>query len=83
MTCMWLSMSPGRQVCRERSTTFAPAGTATPRPAAAIRPPHGELAESDWRRPHVAVATATGIRAGEEMLGWLLARVDADATPTS
>lgn len=51
--------------------------------AAAIRPPHGELAESDWRRPHVAVATATGIRAGEEMLGWLLARVDADATPTS
>ena len=48
--------------------------------AAAIRPPHGELAESDWRRPHVAVATAAGIRAGEEMLGWLLARLDPDPT---
>lgn len=44
--------------------------------AAAIRPPHGELAESDWRRPHVAVAAATGIRAGEEMLGWLWDRLD-------
>lgn len=43
--------------------------------AAAIRPPHGELAESDWRRSHVAVAAATGIRAGEEMLGWLLDRL--------
>ena len=47
--------------------------------AAAIRPPHGELSESDWRRPHVAVAAAAGIRAGEEMLGWLLARLDPDA----
>lgn len=49
--------------------------------AAAIRPPHGELAESDWRRPHVAVATAAGIRAGEEMLGWLLDRLDPDELP--
>lgn len=50
--------------------------------AAAIRPPHGELAESDWRRPHVAVAGASGIRAGEEMLGWLLSRLDPQGAPS-
>lgn len=37
---------------------------------AGIRPRHGELHEADWHRPHVAVTTASGIRAGEEMVRW-------------
>lgn len=42
---------------------------------AAIRPAHGELAEAGFIRDHLAVTAATGVRAGEEMLAWLHARV--------
>jgi hypothetical protein len=38
---------------------------------AAIRPAHGELADTCFTRDHLAVTTATGIRAGEEILRWL------------
>src|SRR6185503_10002715 len=37
--CVWLSMRPGRHVDRPRSTTSAPAGTATPGPTCLIRSP--------------------------------------------
>jgi hypothetical protein len=37
----------------------------------AIRPAHGELADSGFRAEHVSVTTATGVHAGEELLGWL------------
>ncbi|WP_091248995.1 hypothetical protein [Klenkia soli] len=36
----------------------------------AVRPGHGELADRGWTRPHVTALTATGIRAGEEVLAW-------------
>jgi len=42
---------------------------------AAVRPAHGELHELGWDGAHVT--TATGARAGEELLGWLLAEADA------
>ena len=42
--------------------------------AAAIRPPHGELAESGWQAAHVQVATTSGVLAGEEMSQWLAER---------
>lgn len=42
---------------------------------AAIRPAHGELAETGFTRDHVAVTTTTGVRAGEELLVWLHDRV--------
>ncbi|HEY0815605.1 MAG TPA: HAD family hydrolase [Pseudonocardia sp.] len=42
---------------------------------AAIRPAHGELAEAGFTRDHLAVTSTTGVRAGEEMLAWLHARV--------
>lgn len=42
---------------------------------AAIRPAHGELHALGWHAPHVAVTTADGIRAGEEIADWLLDRV--------
>jgi hypothetical protein len=45
---------------------------------AAIRPPHGELAAAGFTRPHLAVTTATGVAAGEE----LLARLHKWATET-
>lgn len=38
---------------------------------AAIRPAHGELADTGFTRPHVAVTAATGAAAGAELLGWL------------
>jgi hypothetical protein len=38
---------------------------------AAIRPAHGELADSGFTRPHLAVTAAIGVAAGEELLGWL------------
>jgi len=38
---------------------------------AAIRPAHGELADSGFALDHLAVTTATGVRAGAELLGWL------------
>jgi len=40
---------------------------------AAIRPGHGELHESDWRAEHVVSTRNSGVLAGEELLGWLLA----------
>jgi hypothetical protein len=42
---------------------------------AAIRPPHGELAETGWRAAHVQVAEATGVLAGEEITRWLAAQL--------
>lgn len=41
-----------------------------------IRPAHGELAESGWRRPHVQVTAARGVLAGAEIVAWLSARAD-------
>ncbi|MCW2716868.1 HAD family hydrolase [Pseudonocardia sp.] len=38
---------------------------------AAIRPAHGELADASFSLDHLAVTTATGIWAGEELLRWL------------
>jgi hypothetical protein len=38
---------------------------------AAIRPAHGELAQTGFTRPHLAVTAATGAAAGEELLGRL------------
>ncbi|MDQ2757080.1 MAG: HAD family hydrolase [Actinomycetota bacterium] len=43
--------------------------------AAGIRPGHGELADSGWRRRHVEVTSSTGVRAGEEIARWLRERV--------
>lgn len=40
-----------------------------------IRPGHGELAEVDWHAPHVVATGTSGVRAGEEILRWLLGRV--------
>jgi hypothetical protein len=37
----------------------------------AIRPAHGELAHTGFARPHLAVTAATGVAAGEELLGRL------------
>lgn len=42
---------------------------------AAVRPAHGELHDLGWDRPHVT--TASGARAGEELLLWLGDRADA------
>ncbi len=42
---------------------------------AAIRPAHGELAEAGFTRDHLTVTDTTGVRAGEEMLAWMHARV--------
>ena len=46
---------------------------------AAIRPAHGELADSGFTRPHLAVTAATGVAAGAELLGWLRDRAVAAA----
>ncbi|WP_448638871.1 hypothetical protein [Geodermatophilus sp. URMC 63] len=40
----------------------------------AVRPAHGELHEQGWTGARVAVTTATGAAAGEEIVRWLLAR---------
>ncbi|MFD4292409.1 HAD family hydrolase [Rhodococcus sp. NPDC058505] len=37
---------------------------------AAIRPRHGELEDTGWQHPDVAVTAASGIAAGEEILTW-------------
>jgi hypothetical protein len=42
---------------------------------AAIRPAHGELAEAGFTRDHLTVTSSTGVRAGEEVLAWIHARV--------
>lgn len=39
---------------------------------AAIRPPHGELAEIGWQLPHVSVTGRAGVLAGEEISRWLV-----------
>lgn len=40
----------------------------------AIRPSHGELADTGWTAPRVAVTAARGVMAGEEIVDWLLDR---------
>lgn len=42
---------------------------------AAIRPAHGELADTHWHRPHVRVTTSAGVRAGEEIAAWMCSEV--------
>ena len=43
----------------------------------AVRPAHGELAESRFTSGHLHVTVARGVLAGEELTAWLLARVGA------
>lgn len=51
---------------------------------AAIRPAHGELAETGFTRDHLTVTDTTGVRAGEEILAWMHARaVDEERTTPS
>ncbi len=45
---------------------------------AAIRPPHGELADTGWRAAHVQVTEAIGVLAGEEISRWLAAQLGLD-----
>jgi len=45
---------------------------------AAIRPRHGELAETGWRAAHVRIAAAIGVLAGEEMTCWLASQLGVD-----
>lgn len=40
---------------------------------AAVRPAHGELAETRWTSPGVSVTAASGVLAGEEIVAFLLA----------
>lgn len=42
---------------------------------AAIRPPHGELHETDWRAEHLTVGSTAGVLAGEEMCRWLVGQL--------
>ncbi len=49
---------------------------------AAIRPAHGELAAAGFTRDHLTVTATTGVRAGEEMLAWMHARVTDDERTT-
>lgn len=42
----------------------------------AVRPRHGELELLGWTRPGLHVTTASGVRAGEELLGWLAEQAD-------
>ncbi|HSA50535.1 MAG TPA: HAD family hydrolase [Yinghuangia sp.] len=46
---------------------------------AGIRPAHGELADTDWTAPHVVATRSAGVRAGEEILAWLLDAAGAGA----
>ena len=50
---------------------------------AAIRPPHGELAELNWQAPDVRIADAYGVLAGQEITRWLLGQLDLTAERTS
>ena len=70
-------------VRRAGGTGCWPPGTARWTPACSagrgrIRPPHGELSDTGWRAPHVRVADADGVLAGEEMSRWLAARLGID-----
>jgi hypothetical protein len=40
-----------------------------------VHPGHGEIADSGWSAPTVDALTATGLRAGEEILRWFAGRV--------
>ncbi|WP_346277458.1 HAD family hydrolase [Pseudonocardia sp.] len=51
--------------------------------ALAIRPAHGELADTGFTRPHLAVTTATGAAAGAELLTWLCDRASIVALSVS
>jgi hypothetical protein len=42
-----------------------------------IRPAHGELHDTGWASPATTTTAARGIRAGEEIAGWLLERAAA------
>jgi len=50
---------------------------------AAIRPPHGELAELNWQAPNLRIAGAYGVLAGQEITRWLLGQLDLTAERTS
>ncbi|MFW3172021.1 HAD family hydrolase [Geodermatophilus sp. CPCC 206100] len=63
---------PVRLLCAGDSLLDAPMLAAAD---AAIRPAHGELHEQGWTAEGVAVTRADGVRAGEEILRWLLAEV--------
>jgi hypothetical protein len=39
-----------------------------------VHPGHGEIAGSGWSAPHVEALSATGVAAGEEIIGWFAAR---------
>ncbi len=47
----------------------------------AIRPRHGELEETRWQHPEVAVTAARGITAGEEILTWFHQHATSTAHP--
>jgi hypothetical protein len=40
--------------------------------SAGVRPAHGELAELEWHRAHIEITDASGVRAGEEIIGRLI-----------
>lgn len=42
----------------------------------AIRPPHGELAETGWQAENVVIAQAIGVLAGQEITQWLAGQLD-------
>ena len=42
----------------------------------AIRPPHGELAETGWRAANVEISSGIGVLAGEVIVRWLAGKVD-------
>ncbi|GAA3241941.1 HAD family hydrolase [Actinocorallia longicatena] len=46
---------------------------------AAVRPAHGELEEQAWTAENVTITESRGVRAGEEIAAWLLARALAPA----
>lgn len=48
----------------------------------AVRPAHGELHDSRFTAPHVAVTATAGVFAGEEIVAWFRARVAAALEPT-
>jgi hypothetical protein len=49
----------------------------------AVRPAHGELAETGFTLPHLHVTASTGAAAGAELLDWLRDRAAAAAVPLS